>query len=89
MVAHHSSNGCDLRPGDLFGSGTLSGPTPEGAGSLLELTNGGRAPLDLPNGETRRFLEDGDEIILRGHAEAARYASIGFGECRAVVLAAT
>jgi len=88
MVAHHSSNGCDLRPGDLFGSGTLSGPAPEGAGSLLELTHGGRAPLSFPNGETRRFLEDGDEVILRARAAADGAVTIGFGDCRAVVLAA-
>jgi fumarylacetoacetase len=88
MVAHHSSNGCDLRPGDLFGSGTLSGPTPDSLGSLMELTENGRAPIKLPNGETRRFLEDGDEVLLRARAEAPGAASIGFGECRAVVLPA-
>jgi len=88
MVAHHSSNGCDLRAGDLFGSGTLSGPTPDSQGSLLELTDGGRRPITLPNGETRRFLEDGDEVLLRAHAEAPGAVSIGFGECRAVVLQA-
>ncbi|MEJ0046590.1 MAG: fumarylacetoacetase [Rhodospirillales bacterium] len=86
LVAHHSSNGCNLRPGDLFGSGTLSGPTPDSLGSLLELTESGRKPLALPNGETRRFLEDGDEILFRARAEAPGAASIGFGSCRAVVL---
>jgi fumarylacetoacetase len=86
MVAHHSCNGCDLRAGDLFGSGTLSGPTMGECGSLLELTSGGRNPVSLPHGETRRFLEDGDEIILRAHAVASGAVPIGFGECRAVVM---
>jgi fumarylacetoacetase len=88
MVAHHSSNGCDLRSGDLFGSGTLSGPTPDSLGSLLELTESGRKPITLPNGETRRFLENDDEVLLRARAEAPGTASIGFGECRAAVLPA-
>ncbi len=88
MVAHHSCGGCDLRPGDLFGSGTISAPTPDGFGSLLEITNGGRAPIALPSGETRRFLEDDDEILLRGRAEREGFASIGFGECRGRVLPA-
>lgn len=85
MVAHHSSNGCNLRPGDLFGSGTISGPTAAGFGSLLEITQGGRAPLTLANGESRRFLEDGDEIILRGRCEREGFASIGFGACTGVI----
>ncbi len=88
LVAHHSSNGCDLCPGDLFGSGTLSGPTPDSLGSLLEITEGGRKPVSLPNGETRRFLEDGDEIILQAQAERAGAATIGFGACSARVLPA-
>jgi fumarylacetoacetase len=88
MVAHHSSNGCDLRPGDLFGSGTLSGPAMDGCGSLLELTEGGRTPIALPNGGSRRFLEDGDEIIFQAHGTAAGAVPIGFGACRAVVLPA-
>src|SRR5690606_19014944 len=66
LVAHHTVNGCNLQPGDLLGSGTLSGPLPEQAGSLLELTEGGKKPIVLPNGETRTFLEDGDTVILRG-----------------------
>ncbi|HET6182934.1 MAG TPA: fumarylacetoacetase [Acetobacteraceae bacterium] len=82
MVAHHTSNGCNLRPGDLFGSGTISGTDPSSYGSLLEITRGGRAPLTLPNGETRRFLEDGDEVVFRAHCEAPGRVSIGFGECR-------
>jgi len=88
MIAHHSVNGCRLRPGDLLGSGTESGPTPEEAGSLLELSVGGKQPLKLPNGETRTFLEDGDAVILRGWCEQAGSARIGFGECRGTVLRA-
>ncbi len=87
MVAHHSSNGCDLRPGDLFGSGTISSPDPTGCGSLLELTKGGRQPITLPSGETRRFLEDGDTIILHARAGSGE-TSIGFGECRGTILPA-
>ena len=71
MVAHHTVNGCNLQPGDLFGTGTLSGPAKEQGGSLLELTLGGKQPITLPNGETRTFLEDGDTIVLRGHCERA------------------
>ena len=82
MVAHHTSNGCNLQPGDLFGSGTLSGTEPGTAGCLLERTFGGRDSFTLPNGETRRYLEDGDEIVFRAHGHRAGYASIGFGECR-------
>jgi fumarylacetoacetase len=88
MVAHHTSNGCDLRPGDLLGSGTISAPAREGYGSLLETTAGGREPVALPDGETRAFLEDGDEVLLRARARREGAATIGFGECRAVVLAA-
>jgi fumarylacetoacetase len=85
LVAHHTSNGCNLRPGDLFGSGTLSGPTRESRGCLLELTWRGTEPLTLPSGEERRFLQNGDEVILRGHCHREGFASIGFGECRGVV----
>jgi fumarylacetoacetase len=81
-------NGCNLRPGDLLGSGTQSGPTPEEAGSLLELSSGGKQPIKLPNGETRSFLEDGDAIILRGACDKPGFARIGFGECRGMVLPA-
>ena len=88
MVAHHTVGGCNLQPGDLFGSGTISAPDRGGFGSLLEITAGGRDPLALASGETRTFLQDGDEVILRGHCERAGYASIGFGECRARVLPA-
>ncbi|HTZ34421.1 MAG TPA: fumarylacetoacetase, partial [Stellaceae bacterium] len=88
MVAHHTSNGCNLAPGDLFGSGTISGPTPEGWGSLSELSNDGQRTLVLSSGETRSFLEDGDEVILRARASRPGYVSIGFGACRGRVVAA-
>ena len=82
MIAHHTSNGCNLRPGDLLASGTVSGPTPESRGCLLERTWRGSEPLTLPTGETRRFLEDGDEVTIRGWCERPGYRRIGFGECR-------
>jgi fumarylacetoacetase len=85
MVAHHSSNGCNLRPGDLMGSGTVSGAGKQSRGSLLELTWRGSEPLVLPTGETRRFLEDGDEVILRGYCSGNSARRIGFGECRGIV----
>ena len=88
LLAHHASNGCNLNPGDLFGSGTISSPTPDGYGSLLEITQGGRQPITLPSGETRRFLENGDEIILRARAQRDGFAPIGFGECRGTILPA-
>jgi fumarylacetoacetase len=88
MVAHHACNGCDLRPGDLFGSGTITAPGEEGYGSLLEATQGGRRPLALASGEERRFLEDGDEVVLRARARREGFATIGFGECRGAVLPA-
>jgi fumarylacetoacetase len=88
MVAHHTANGCNLRPGDLLGSGTQSGPAADEAGSLLELSDGGKRPVELPTGETRTFLEDGDSVILRGWCERPGAARIGFGECRATVLPA-
>jgi len=86
MVAHHTSNGCDLRPGDLLGSGTVSGSTPDSRGCLLERTWRGKEPLILPTGEARRFLEDGDEVIMRGYCERAGAVRIGFGECRGVIV---
>ena len=86
LVAHHTINGCNLRPGDLLGSGTQSGPTVAEAGSLLELTNGGKEPLQLPGGETRTFLEDGDEVIMRGFCSRPGFARIGFGELAGRVL---
>ena len=88
MVAHHASNGCPLRPGDLIGSGTVSGPEKQNRGCLLEMAWRGTEPLELPTGEVRRFLEDGDEVILRGWCEAAGFRRIGLGECRGVVLPA-
>ncbi len=88
MFTHHTSNGCNLRPGDLFASGTISGPTKDSRGCLLELTGGGAEPLTLPTGETRRFLEDGDEVLMRGYCEHEGFARIGFGECRGAILPA-
>ncbi len=88
LVTHHSVNGCQLQPGDLFGTGTLSGAEPGSHGSLLEITEGGKHPVELASGETRKFLEDGDEIILRARCTREGLASIGFGECRGTVLPA-
>jgi fumarylacetoacetase len=88
MIAHHTSNGCNLEIGDLMGSGTVSGPEPSSWASLLELTARGTNPIVLPNGETRTFIEDGDEIILHGFCEKPGRARIGFGECRALLLPA-
>ncbi len=87
MLAHHTSNGCNLRPGDLFASGTISGPSKESRGCMLELTWRGAEPLTLPTGETRKFLEDGDEVIMRGFCARDGAARIGLGECRGVVVA--
>lgn len=86
LITHHSVNGCNLMPGDLLGTGTLSGPDKSQAGSLLELSDGGKSPVTLNNGETRRFLNDGDEVILTARAEAEGFVSIGFGQCRANIL---
>ena len=88
MITHHASNGCNLMPGDLLGTGTISAPTEGGFGSLAELSRGGTQPVELPNGETRAFLADGDELILSAIARADGYVPIGFGECRAVILPA-
>ncbi|WP_296507430.1 fumarylacetoacetase [Rhodoferax sp.] len=88
LVAHHTVNGCNLRSGDVLGTGTLSGPQPEQGGSLLELTLGGKQALTLANGETRTFLQDGDTIILRGSCQREGARRIGFGDCRGTVLAA-
>lgn len=86
MVTHHTVNGCNLQPGDLFGSGTLSGPTLDQAGALIELTQGGKNPVALPNGEQRVYLEDGDAVVFRGWCEKPGAARIGFGECWGTVL---
>ena len=88
LIAHHTVNGCNLQPGDLLGSGTLSGPSPDEAGSLLELTQGGKQPLALTNGEQRTFLEDGDTLILRGYCNADGFRRIGLGEASGTVVAA-
>jgi fumarylacetoacetase len=82
MVAHHTASGCNLAPGDLFGSGTISAPDASGYGSVRELSQDGEQPIALASGETRKFIEDGDEVILRAHAKRAGYVAIGFGECR-------
>jgi fumarylacetoacetase len=86
MVTHHACGGCNLEPGDLIGTGTISAP--DGVGSMLELTRGGREPVTLPSGETRRFLDDGDEVIFRAFARREGFAQIGFGECRGRVVGA-
>ena len=88
IVAHHSSNGCNLQPGDLIGTGTLSTSEQTGLGSLLEISTGGKAPVQLPNGETRSFLEDGDELTLSARCEADGAVPIGFGSCTGKVLPA-
>jgi len=85
LVAHHTVNGCNLVAGDLFGSGTQSGPAPGQGGSMLELSAGGKQPLRLANGESRSFLEDGDTVILRGYCERAGYRRIGFGDCAGTI----
>ena len=85
MAAHHMSNGCNLRPGDLLGSGTVSGPTDESRACMAELTSRGTDKLTLPGGERRAWLEDGDEVIFRARAERDGFVPIGFGECRGTV----
>jgi len=85
MITHHTVGGCNLRPGDLLGSGTISGPEKSQFGSLLELTQGGKSSIELPSGETRTFLEDGDEVILTARCHKAGYSSIGFGHCQGVI----
>ena len=86
MIAHHSCNGCNLAPGDLFGTGTISGPTAEGYGSLMELSADGTRTIALASGETRTFLENGDEVIFRAHCRKTGCVPIGFGECRAQIV---
>ena len=85
FIAHHTSNGCNMQPGDLLASGTVSGAERGSRGCLLEMTWGGKEPIELPGGEKRTFLEDGDEIIMRGYCERSGAARIGFGECRGVI----
>ena len=88
MLTHHTVNGCNLQPGDLLGTGTLSGPTLDSACALIELTTGGQNPVQLPGGETRTWLQDGDTVILRGWCEKPGAVRIGFGECVGTVLPA-
>ena len=88
MIAHHTSNGCPLRAGDLLGSGTISGPQQENRGCLLELTWRGQEPLQLPNGEQRSFLQDGDEVILQGYCIRDGFRRIGFGRCSGAIFPA-
>lgn len=88
LIAHHTVNGCNLQPGDMLGTGTLSGPKPEEAASLLELTEGGKRPIELPWGEQRTFLQDGDQVIMRAECVKPGYPRIGFGECVGTVLPA-
>jgi fumarylacetoacetase len=85
LVAHHTSNGCNLRPGDLLGSGTISGTTLDSYGSMMELTQGGKNPLTLPDGEMRMFLEDEDLVVQKGYCESATHARIGFGEAAGAI----
>jgi fumarylacetoacetase len=87
QLAHHASSGCPMRPGDLLGSGTISGPDRDSRGSLLELSWGGKEPVALEGGATRSFLQDGDTVILRGHAQGDGYR-IGFGTCEGTILPA-
>ena len=88
MIAHHTSGGCDLNRGDLLGTGTISGADNDSAGALIETTEGGRNPVTLASGETRTFLEDGDEVIMVARCRREGVAPIGFGECGAKILPA-
>jgi len=89
MLTHHASNGCNMRPGDLFASGTVSGPDSGSQGCLLELTRRGADPIVLPTGEERRFLHDGDEIIMRAYFQREGAARIGLGECAGLIVASS
>jgi len=86
LITHHTSNGCNLRAGDLFGTGTLSGATPDSAGSLLELTFGGKQTVKLPNGQVRGFLENGDTVIMRAYCDLPNTVRIGFGDCVGTII---
>lgn len=88
MIAHHTGGGCNLGPGDLLGSGTISGTDSANCGSILEATSGGKSPVTLPTGEERRFLLDGDEEMLRARAIREGFALIGFGDCVGRILPA-
>lgn len=88
MIAHHSISGCNLRTGDLLGSGTISGLEPGTQGSLLEQSKGGETPIQMPGGEERAFVNDGDSIIISGYAGSLEDGAVGFGECRGTILPA-
>ncbi|RZI95650.1 MAG: fumarylacetoacetase, partial [Rubrivivax sp.] len=88
MLVHQASNGCRILPGDLLGSGTISGPNPDELGCLLEITRAGKVGFELPTGERRVYLEDGDEITLAARCEREGFVSIGFGSCTGTVLPA-
>jgi fumarylacetoacetase len=88
MLVHHTSTGCNLKPGDLIASGTISGAAEDSRGCLLERTWRGQIPLKLPDGSRRSFLEDGDEVIMRAYCQKPGGPRIGFGECRGVILPA-
>ena len=88
LIAHHTCGGCNLNPGDLIGTGTISAPDRAGVGSIIEATLGVKKPIHLPNGEERSFVEDGDEIIFTARCSHKQFSSIGFGECRAEILPA-
>jgi fumarylacetoacetase len=85
LLTHHASNGCNLLPGDLLASGTVSGPGDGSRGCLLEITRNGMERISLPNGESRNFLEEGDEIIFRGYCERPGFVRIGLGECSGTI----
>jgi fumarylacetoacetase len=89
LLTHHASNGCNLRPGDLLGTGTVSGAGDDSCGCLLELTANGRQPVRLPGGETRSYLADGDEVTLRGYCERNGFRRIGLGTCRGIITRAS
>ena len=88
LIAHHTSNGCNLQVGDILATGTISGPTEASTGCLLELTRNGAQSFTLPTGEARTFLADGDEVILRGSCELPGHPRLGLGECRGTILPA-
>lgn len=87
QLAHHTVTGCNVKPGDVIASGTISGDTPDSFGSLLELSWKGTKNIELNGGQTRKFLADGDEVIIRGHCQKG-HIRIGFGECAGIVLPA-